>query len=161
MVEGFRSSENMHGIRFLKFIADGDASTYARLKERVPYGRRIQKIECKNHMLKNITKALYKLKNDTTVDINGRKFLTTNKIKLFEELLQKTIYENSTTADLNSLCEDIKNVVYHIYEDHTSCKEYYCNSVGETANSKIPQLKATAMFSHIEGKKCLMHASKL
>lgn len=62
IVEGFSRSIDIHGLRYLEFIGDGDSSVFARLRERVSYGRKIKKLECKNHAIKNYTSALYKVK---------------------------------------------------------------------------------------------------
>lgn len=61
VVEGFQKSEEIHNLRYLSFIGDGDSSVYANLKEKVSYGNQIKKIECKNHVIKNYTSALYKV----------------------------------------------------------------------------------------------------
>ncbi|KAF5282304.1 hypothetical protein FQR65_LT14358 [Abscondita terminalis] len=147
MVEGFGLSEEMHGIRYLKFIADRYASVYARLKEKVRYIRRIQKIECKNHLLKNVTKALFNLMKDSSLSKDGRKLLTQTKIKEIEKTVQHIIYENSLNQDVARLCDDFSNVVLHVL--HIKCKEYYCRKVGQNEPKDVELLKRTAMYNHI------------
>lgn len=61
LVEGFQQSVEMHGMRYLFFIGDGDSSVYSKLREKVSYGHMIKKTECKNHVIKNYTSALYKV----------------------------------------------------------------------------------------------------
>lgn len=61
IVEGFQKSQELHKLRYLSFIGDGDSSVFAKLKEKVSYGNMIKKIECKNHVIKNYTSALYKV----------------------------------------------------------------------------------------------------
>lgn len=63
IVKGFQLSEELHRLRYLHFIGDGDSSVFANLKEKVSYGNQIKKIECKNHVIKNYTSALYKVNN--------------------------------------------------------------------------------------------------
>lgn len=46
ITEGFCFLEKNHALRLKTFIADGDSSVYAKLIEKVPYGRKINKIEC-------------------------------------------------------------------------------------------------------------------
>lgn len=48
IVEGFQKSVDMHQLRYLKFIGDGDSSVFANLKEKVAYGNLIKKSEPKN-----------------------------------------------------------------------------------------------------------------
>lgn len=38
IVEGFQKSEEIHQLRYLSFIGDGDSSVFAKLKEKVSYG---------------------------------------------------------------------------------------------------------------------------
>ena len=50
IVEGFKKAEEVHGVRYLKLIADGDSSVYAKIHEEVPiWGKYVTKIECSNH----------------------------------------------------------------------------------------------------------------
>lgn len=65
LVEGFQKSQEMHGVKYLQFVGDGDSSVFAQLREKVSYGRQIKKIECKNHVIKNYTGALYKVINNS------------------------------------------------------------------------------------------------
>ena len=53
ILEGFRQSENMHGLRYLWLIGDGNSSVYHGVVTGVPsYGRDITKVECANHAVK-------------------------------------------------------------------------------------------------------------
>lgn len=74
VVQGFQSSEEMHGLQYLLYIGDGDSSVFANLRKNVTYGDKIKKIECKNHVVKNYTKALYKVTNN--YDLHAKHFIT-------------------------------------------------------------------------------------
>jgi len=57
IVEGFKESEQVHGIRYHKFIADVDSNAYKRILDSRPYKNlTVQKVECRNHLLRNICK---------------------------------------------------------------------------------------------------------
>jgi hypothetical protein len=71
----------MHNMRYLQFIADGDFSVFAKIKQRVPYGSDVRKIDCTNHALKNYGKHLRKVKADKTTELRGPKLLTLKKIE--------------------------------------------------------------------------------
>lgn len=59
IVEGFKQSEPMYGIRYQKLIADGDSSVYKKILEAKPYKNlTVQKIECRNHLLRNFCNKL-------------------------------------------------------------------------------------------------------
>ena len=49
VLEGFRLSEQTHGIRCMRIIGDGDSLVIASLQQSVVYAPFIQKIECANH----------------------------------------------------------------------------------------------------------------
>ena len=67
LVEGFRRSIPDHGVFYHQFVADGDSSTYKKNLDSRPYGDLIvEKIECKNQLLRNYCNAaLVKLSQDT------------------------------------------------------------------------------------------------
>jgi hypothetical protein len=69
-VEGFSMSEEMHNLRYIQFIADGDASVFEKIKENISYGKDVRKIECTtNHALKNYGRHLRKVKSDTHIEV--------------------------------------------------------------------------------------------
>ena len=59
IIEGFNRSEEMHGVRFMEFVGDGDSSVYKNILSYVSYGRDVRKVECANHVTKCYTSALY------------------------------------------------------------------------------------------------------
>ena len=64
VLEGFRLSEQTHGIRYIRVIGDGDRSVLATLQQSVIYGPFSQKIECANHVCKGYQSRLEKLAAD-------------------------------------------------------------------------------------------------
>ena len=49
ITSGFQLSENMHGLRYMKLIGDGDSSVLFTILTTVQsYGREVEKIECAN-----------------------------------------------------------------------------------------------------------------
>jgi len=53
ILEGFKRAEKDHGVRYTRFIGDGDSSVYPMLIAEVPgWGRAIQKVECAKHTCK-------------------------------------------------------------------------------------------------------------
>lgn len=50
ILEGFKQAEQVHGVRYKRFVGDGDSSVYPTLIENVlGWGRYIEKLECANH----------------------------------------------------------------------------------------------------------------
>lgn len=59
IVEGFKNSEKMYGIRYHKLIADGDSSVSQKILESRPYKNiTVEKVECGNHLLRNLCNKL-------------------------------------------------------------------------------------------------------
>lgn len=55
IVERFKESEQVHGIRCHKLIADEDSNIYKKILDSRPYKNiTVQKIECRNHLLRNV-----------------------------------------------------------------------------------------------------------
>ncbi|KAF2885125.1 hypothetical protein ILUMI_21059 [Ignelater luminosus] len=110
------------------------------------------KIHCTNRAVKNYGKALYKIRNDTSVAVSGRKLLTAKNIKALQDIAMKVLYINA-----HGLVEDLKadllNGPNHVYNDHSKCRQTYCESVGDKENSKILELKNTGIYHHVHGKR--------
>ncbi|XP_031331888.1 uncharacterized protein LOC116162414 [Photinus pyralis] len=152
VVEGFCQSENTHGVRYGKFIADGDSSTFAKIKTNVPYGSTVKKVECTNHALKNYGKHLHKIKSDTKINLSGRRLLTVEKIKLLTKRAKASIYEHANAEmSVSFLRKDLEIGFLHVFGDHSNCRVNICNTVGDVSNNAVPQLKATSMYDHING----------
>ncbi len=65
ILEGFLEAERVHGVRYMKFIGDGDSSVYPTLLQNVPgWGYAIKKLECANHACKCYRGALERLVQD-------------------------------------------------------------------------------------------------
>lgn len=59
VLEGFKCSKEMHGIKYSHLVGDGDSSVFKKLQIDNPYGNyTIQKVECSNHLLRNYCKNL-------------------------------------------------------------------------------------------------------
>lgn len=59
VVEGFKQSDATYGIRYHRLIADGDSSVYKKILDARPYKNlTVEKIECRNHLLRNFCKKI-------------------------------------------------------------------------------------------------------
>ena len=62
MLEGFQEAERVHGVRYTRFVGDGDSSVHTTLVQSAPVrGHAIKKQECANHACKCYRSALEKL----------------------------------------------------------------------------------------------------
>ena len=62
ILEGFSEDEQVHGVRYIHFVGDGDSSVYPTLLQNVPgWGYAIKKLECANHACKCYRSSLEQL----------------------------------------------------------------------------------------------------
>ncbi len=81
IVQGFNETESKYGLRYTKFVWDGDSSVYPSLITGVAqWGHTILKIECANHAIKCYRGALEKLAQENA-HYRGKGKLTNNMRK--------------------------------------------------------------------------------
>ncbi|KAL4719251.1 hypothetical protein ACJJTC_018954 [Scirpophaga incertulas] len=80
ILEGFKCSIAMHNLIYGRIISDGDSGTYIQLLTCRPYSDiTVEKIECRNHLLRNFCNKLTALQTDTKFILNHRKVITQKK----------------------------------------------------------------------------------
>ncbi|KAL4098224.1 hypothetical protein QTP88_022868 [Uroleucon formosanum] len=97
IAEGFKRSMELHGLKYNKLIGDGDSSVKKRLSEIMPYGPKfhIQKIECRNHLLRNYgTKLSLLAKNIRHPYLNLRKHIQSNIIRFRNAIVKSIEYRS-------------------------------------------------------------------
>ncbi|CAH1110428.1 unnamed protein product [Psylliodes chrysocephalus] len=126
ILDGFHCSLYMHGLRYKYLIADGDSSVYQKILESRPYSNTlVEKIECRNHLLRNYCERLR--------DIAGKRYSTAGKLVPVElrSLLKSNILTLRIAIDkaakhhresevameltIKNLKHDISNSPYHVF----------------------------------------------
>ena len=134
IVEGFKLSEQMHRLRYIWFIGDGDSSVYHAVVIGVPsYGRFVQKVECANHVIKcyrNYLKALCKEHQE----YRGRHGLSADKMKRITHGAHCAIKMHSTTGDVAALRHDLRDGVRHYFGNYRQCRSMFCKHTTDTSN---------------------------
>ena len=133
ILEGFLKSEAMHGVRYLKFIGDGDSSVYPTLINEVPiWGHDIKKIGCANHATKCYRSSLEKLVSEKT-HYKGKGGLTGAMRKRLASAARCAIKMRSLEKDraraIKQLEEDLMNDPMHCFGNHSQCSPDFCRSV--------------------------------
>lgn len=129
IAEGFKCSEAMYGIRYAKLIADGDSSTYKKILEVRPYKTlTVEKIECRNHLLRNFCNKLKALTTETTFPVQLRKLLSNNILRFRGAIVRAISYRKieATSDSIRLLKKDIDNSICHIFGEHNNCAHYFC-----------------------------------
>lgn len=159
-VDGFLTSEETYGVRYAKLVADGDSSVYKKILEARPYKNlTVEKIECRNHLLRNYCT---KLREIATTSDGGRyppylrKIIGDKILKLRAGVTKAIEYrkaqKNSVVLNAEELRKDILNGLHHTFGDHSCCQErgYFCsgqNKVNEI--NMVPELLKTGLFQKI------------
>ena len=108
IVEGFNLSECMRGLRYMKFIGDGDNSVHYNIIASVPYGRHVEKIECANHAVKCYHSRLAIIIKDNP-SFGGSGKLTKRIITKITQAARKAINAHSCTGDVEALRSNFRN----------------------------------------------------
>ena len=110
ILEGFLAAEKMHGVRYTKFVGDGDSAVYPTLLTKVSvWGRDIKKIECSNHACKCYRSSLKKLASDNP-EYRGKGGLTQKMRKRLTSAAKMRSAERDRVKALKQLEKDLINV---------------------------------------------------
>lgn len=163
ILEGFKSSVELYNLRYLKFISDGDSSTYAKLLENKPYGdRHIEKIECTNHLHRNYRKNI-------EASVKGCPRGLNRHVVDNLERIRKDIYcavefrkkEKTSEAEKISLLKsDLNNILHHVFGDHSNCPTYIKSHCTDDRNY-VPALEECNTFEKMSSiMRQLMYCAK-
>ncbi len=143
IVEGFKEAERVHGLRYTRFIGDGDSSVHPTLLQSVPvWGHAIKKLECANHACKCYRAGLEKLAQENSA-YKGKGGLTERMRKRLTSAARCAIKmrskETNRSQALQSLERDLINGPYHCFGHHSRCSPDFCS----TAREKLQQSTST------------------
>ncbi|KAL4084689.1 hypothetical protein QTP88_027614 [Uroleucon formosanum] len=129
IVEGFKNSEEMYGLRYHKLIADGDSSVYQKILESRPYKNiTVEKVECRNHLLRNLCNKLKDISTKRSAGkLEHRKLLSNNILRIRKGIVCAISYRKSNGHSVSDLRTDIMNTIHHVFGNHVACAEYFCD----------------------------------
>lgn len=134
LVEGFQDSLESYGIKYAKMVADGDSSTYKRILESRPYNNiTVEKVECRNHLLRNFCNKLKILSTNTAFPLHLRKLINDKTIKRLRRAIVGAIRhrKQDLSNGLTQLKKDIDNSICHVFGRHLNCATYFCDNKEE------------------------------
>ncbi|XP_031357002.1 uncharacterized protein LOC116180949 isoform X2 [Photinus pyralis] len=157
IVEGFQKSIDMYGIKYTQLVGDGDSSVHRKLIEAMPYGQStvIQKIECKNHILRNYINKIRDCSKKTNVNKNLRTAIANNILRFRSAVTKAIQFRKSqdlpTSSKVRELERDILNGPKHIFGDHSECQErgYFCQGPKEGEINLVPDLQNCGIFEDV------------
>lgn len=155
IVEGFQVSEALYGVRYKKFIADGDSSVFNKLIELKPYKNLIiEKIECRNHLFRNFNTKLSDFLKDTKFNLSSRKLVRKNEKRFVGAIRKAVSYRKEMDASFEDqiqlLQNDIENSPYHILGDHSKCDSYFCTGNKPQEVNHVPSMILDGSFQRLQ-----------
>ena len=137
ILEGFRQSENMHGLRYLWLVGDGDSSVYHSVVTGVPsYGRDITKVKCANDTVKCYRNLLEALCNDKPL-YRGKYGLSQAMMKRITHGARCAIKMHSTTSNITALRHDLRNGPHHYFGLHDQCNSVFCKQKSKESTGTV------------------------
>ncbi len=161
ILEGFLQAEQTHGIRYMRFIDDGDSSVYPTLLNSVTeWGRDIKKIECANHACKCYRSSLEKLVADNP-SYKGKGGLTLKMRKKLTSAARCAIKMRSAESDrakaVKLLERDLINGPRHCFGYHSNCSSDFCHVAQEKSSISNSTLSADISDNETIGEVCGKH----
>jgi hypothetical protein len=165
IIEGFKRSIEMHGVKYMRLIGDGDSSISKKLCEIRPYGScsMVEKIECTNHLLRNFSKHLRELatrkkSNSKNLPVSPqlRKIVTARSYRLVAAVKKAVEHRSKENGSLREqitlLIKDMKNAPsISMFGEHKECSEikyFNCQKEGETNYIEI--MSTCGLYEDIE-----------
>ncbi|KAJ8885508.1 hypothetical protein PR048_011706 [Dryococelus australis] len=151
IVDGFVQSMNMHSLKYNKLIGDGESSAHRKLVDAMPYGpdTQVQKIECRNHILKHYMNNVRDICGNTRLgNLQLHATIQTQAQHLRTAFVSAIKYRkdqesfNSNYERTEELRKYVLNSPYHVFGNHDKCSKH-----GET--DLAPQLKAAGIWQEL------------
>lgn len=147
IAEGFKRSIEMHNVIYARFIADGDSSTYAKIIDSRPYPNvTVEKLNCRNHILRRFCNNMQKLMTDTRYPLKDRKLITKGKILSARKYICDAIKLESTNKNYEILHANINNSVFHAFGSHDKCKKDICS----LTDQKFTEFNASSLWQRVK-----------
>ncbi|XP_050306062.1 uncharacterized protein LOC126745672 isoform X2 [Anthonomus grandis grandis] len=162
VLEGFKRSMELYNLKFTKMIGDGDSSVHRKLLQSKPYGNMlVQKVECRNHLLRNFAKKIREICNkkrsnskNVPVPLALRKEVLNRFLRLRSAITKATTHRiaEDTTMDqkIKLLRGDISNAPSHVFGEHARCKEinyFKCDNPNYT--NLVPSMQTCGIYEDI------------
>lgn len=156
IVEGFQNSMQLYRVKYSKLIGDGDSNVYKSILDANPYDNiTVEKIECKNHLLRNMCNKLRDLAKESKYkDVYLRKRIGDKILKLRFGINCAIRFRKQEPQPLQkqikNLRRDILNAPYHIFGQHDNCDPYYCQGKKTNEKNEVPRLLKCGLFYRLQ-----------
>ena len=149
ILEGFRMADRQHGVRYIKFIGDGDSSVHAQLISGISgWGYAIQKQECASHAVKCFQSSLEKLMKDNP-QYKGIGKLTEQMRKRLASSIRCAIINRSKMTEKKITARLLQkiNCALHCFSSHHNCSDEYCKVVKNLKSGSSTEEETSSSLS--------------
>lgn len=128
-------------------IADGDSSCYRTILDKRPYKCVVEKIECRNHLLRNFCSKLVEVGKTKNVTLVLKNVVVKNVLRARTAVIKAIHYRKRQAADetekIKGLKSDILNSLSHMFGEHAECSKlkYFCTLTSPDDLNYVPDLK--------------------
>lgn len=114
-------------MKYNKLIADGDNNVYKKILDARPYKNIIvEKVECRNHLLRNFCNKLRELTLKKQLgQLVHRKLLSSQILRLRKGIVKSIQYRKLNCHSAINLQDDICNALNHMFGNHSNCASYF------------------------------------
>ena len=150
----FQRSEAIHGLRYDKYLGDGDSASYKKVSQLCPYGKdfEIEKLECIGHIQKRCGTRLRRLKKENKnlrfsdgKGLSGTGRLTEKMIDTLQNYYGFAIRQNS--GNLEGMQQSVSAILPHVASTaknkmHDNCPDGHNSWCGFKRNPDTYKHKA-------------------
>ena len=117
IVDGFLQSIPEHNVKYFRMIGDGDSNVYKKILHARPCRNTIvEKIQCKNHLLRNFCNKLKDIALNTKLGPIKLRKIGGNNVPRLRNAIVKVVEHRKEEGALK-LCSDIMNSPMHVFGD--------------------------------------------
>lgn len=124
---------------------------YKKILDARPYKNiTVEKVECRNHLLRNFCKKLRDLctKKDAG-KLEHRRLLQKNILRLRKGIVSAILYRKKNKCSEKDLQNDILNSINHVLGKHNQCAAYFCDKVDDINYAEKIKASDPFLFSTI------------
>ena len=142
----FGRSVEKYGLRYLKFLGDGDSKSYPAVKSIYP-GVEVEKLECIGHVQKRVGTRLRNLKKKVS-NLGGKGKLTNNMIDRLQNYYGIAVRQN--VGDLQKMKQAIHATLFHVALSKVNNWHTHCLT-GDTSWCRYQKDKVTGESTYKPG----------
>src|SRR5277367_2806993 len=135
IVEGMNYLYEVGKVKCTRLIGDGDANTLSKVREQVPYGMEVEKVECANHTVRRYGRALAKIVADTKAftrqeGVSAHKEMRLRMGRLItgaRSAIKRHAISSArgqTQEAVEKLQAELRNGPSHVFGSHVNCGDF-------------------------------------